>query len=235
MDKLIIFMPVYNEDLNIKETIEEWYPLTELGLDSKLLLIDDGSRDDSAKIIKDAQLSKENLILHEKSNSGHGATVRLGYQLALDLGADYIFQTDSDRQTSASEFLKFWEEREVHDAQLGVRGKRGDGIWRKFVSRVLSIINFFLFGEYIVDANVPFRLINKNTLEEHISHIPEDFRLSNVLLSVLLKKNKNSVDRKEISFKDREKGENSINFKNIFKEARTFLKQVRDFKRNYKS
>lgn len=40
------------------------------------------------------------------------------YNYAIKMGVDYIFQTDSDGQTNASEFEKFWEMRNDYDAIL---------------------------------------------------------------------------------------------------------------------
>lgn len=237
MDKLIIIMPVYNEAENIIKTVSDWYPLTELGNSSKLLLINDGSTDTSQEIIEELQLDHPNLLLHNKANGGHGHTVRLGYQLALDNAADYIFQTDSDGQTNPEEFYEFWQNRDKYNAILGNRRNREDGLYRKFVSLVLRVVNRFMFGVYLQDANVPFRLIQRETLEELLPHIPEDFRLSNVLLSVLLKNTKRNVKLIDISFKDRFAGTNSINFRTSFSEAVLFLKQVKELRRthtNYK-
>ena len=234
MDKLIIIMPVYNEAENIIQTVSDWYPLTDLGEDSKLLLINDGSNDASQEIIEQLQVNHPNLLLYSKDNGGHGQTVRLGYKLALDLGADYIFQTDSDGQTNPIEFQEFWEERKNYHAILGHRKNREDGLYRKFVSLVLRIVNRLLFGVYLQDANVPFRLIQRNTLEDLLPYIPVDFRLSNVLLAVLLKKTKKNVKLVNISFKDRVAGTNSINFRTSFSEAILFLKQVKEFKRKTK-
>jgi len=54
-----------------------------------------------------------------KGNEGHGATLLSGYRRALDGGADYIFQTDSDGQTLSGEFWEFWRNRAEYDARIG--------------------------------------------------------------------------------------------------------------------
>ena len=65
-----------------------------------------------------------------KPNGGHGATVLYGYHYALEHGADYIFQTDSDGQTLPSEFEAFWEQRSLYDMVIGWRKGREDGASR---------------------------------------------------------------------------------------------------------
>ncbi len=52
MDKLYIIMPAYNEQDNIVNVIDQWYPVVEkIGNDSKLVIIDDGSKDNTYKIM----------------------------------------------------------------------------------------------------------------------------------------------------------------------------------------
>jgi len=55
MDTLYIVIPAYNESENIKRTIEEWCPVVEKhngGGASRLVIINDGSRDDTVKVAK---------------------------------------------------------------------------------------------------------------------------------------------------------------------------------------
>ena len=103
-DKLYIVIPAYNEEENIEDVIREWYPNVLMGSEgSKLLVIDDGSRDGTADKLKKLQEEFPLLDVRHKQNSGHGPTILTGYRYAIDEGADYIFQTDSDGQTDPKE------------------------------------------------------------------------------------------------------------------------------------
>ena len=105
MDKLYIIIPAYNEQENIKRVINQWYPIVDkLQNDSKLVVIDDGSKDNTLKIIEDEAKNKEHLLAISKPNSGHGASILYGYKYAIKEGADFIFQTDADGQTLPEEF-----------------------------------------------------------------------------------------------------------------------------------
>ena len=54
MDKLYIIIPAYNEQDNIARVIEQWYPVVEkTGDGSRLVIIDDGSSDNTYKIISE--------------------------------------------------------------------------------------------------------------------------------------------------------------------------------------
>jgi glycosyltransferase involved in cell wall biosynthesis len=97
VDKLYIVIPAYNEEANIDEVIKSWYPIVEkVGNGSKLVIIDDGSKDSTYQIMKKHAQDLEGFEPITKPNGGHGATVLYGYHYALNAGADYIFQTDSD-------------------------------------------------------------------------------------------------------------------------------------------
>ena len=215
-DCLYIVMPVYNEEANIKKTIESWYPLTALGKDSKLLLIDDGSKDESVSIIEKMQETRPNLILIKKANSGHGPTVRLAYKEALDRGADYVFQPASDGQTLPEEFYLMWEAREAYRVQIGWRKSREDGFNRKLVSWVLRLVLLVFLGQKTKDPNTPFRLMSRDALALYLPLLPEDYNLPNALIAAYTNYTGLSHRYIPITFRPRQGGKNSINFKRIF-------------------
>lgn len=227
-NKLIIVIPAYNEQENIKSVISDWYPVVEkYGEDSQLVIIDDGSKDDTFEIMKKEVETRPQFKPITKTNSGHGATVLYGYNYALENGADYIFQTDSDGQTLPSEFEQFWNEKENYDMVIGWRNSREDGISRVFVTKILKLVIRMCFGVKAIDANTPFRIIKATTLREHIKDIPKNFNLSNVLLTVLLTKRKCEIKYIPITFRPRQGGVNSINIKKIFGIGKQAVKDFR--------
>ena len=231
MDTLYIVIPAYNESENIKRTIEEWCPVVEKhngGGASRLVIINDGSRDDTYEIASAECETHPLLTVLTKPNGGHGSTVLYGYRYALENGADYIFQTDSDGQTDPAEFEKFWQIREGSDAIFGNRTSRGDGFSRAVVEKVLCAVLWTYFHVSVPDANAPFRLMKASTLQKYIGLIPKDFNLSNVILSVIYAKKGCKVKYIPITFRPRQGGVNSINMKKIFGIGR---QAVRDFRK----
>lgn len=227
-EKLYIIIPAYNESANIEEVINDWIPLVDkIKNESKLIVINDGSRDNTLDILKGLEKKHKNLVVIDKENSGHGATILYGYKYALDNDADYIFQTDSDGQTLASEFDEFWKKRNEYDVIIGHRNKRKDGISRIFVTKVLKYVLRLIFKVSIKDSNCPYRLMKKECLKKYIDRIPKDYNLTNVLLSVLFVKNKENVLFIPITFRPRQGGENSINIRKITKIGK---KAIKDFK-----
>lgn len=225
MEKLYIVMPAYNEEANICNVVKEWYPVVEkIGNESRLVVVDDGSKDSTYRELQRLMAEYPLLVGLTKTNSGHGSTCLYAYQYAIEQGADYVFQTDSDGQTIASEFWDFWSARE-HAIVIGKRTARMDGFSRVVVTKVLKMVVWFVFGENIADANTPFRLMQADKLKLWLQQIPKDFFLANVMVSVLAKRS-GSMKWIPITFRQRQGGVNSINLKRISKIG---IKAVKDF------
>ena len=229
MDKLYIIIPAYNESENIRNVIDDWYPIIEFYNgegQSRLVIIDDGSKDDTYQIMQEYAKNHPLFIPLTKDNSGHGATVLYGYHYALENNANYIFQTDSDGQTLPSEFASFWNNRQKYNFIIGYRNHRQDGFSRVFVTKVLKFVIKICFHVNVTDANTPYRLMDAKSLSENIQYIPKDFNLSNVLLSIIYIKKQQKVHFIPITFRPRQGGVNSINLRKIFKIG---LQALKDF------
>ncbi len=228
MDKLYIIIPAYNEEENIEKVVKDWYlVIDKMNKGSRLVVIDDGSKDNTYKILKKLSNKYPKLISITKENEGHGATLLYGYRYAIKNKCDYIFQTDSDGQTSSKEFWSFWDERQDYDMIIGSRYHRQDGISRVIVTKFLRFIIYMKFHVWVEDANTPFRLMKASVLKSKIKLVPPKFHLSNVIISVIYKKYNLKVKYKRITFKPRQAGVNSINLKKIFKIG---LKSLHEFK-----
>lgn len=235
MDKLYIVIPAYNESANIASVIEEWYPVViKTGKNSRLVIVDDGSKDNTFSILSQYVQTREQLVPIQKENEGHGATVLFAYRYALEAGADYIFQTDSDGQTVPDEFWNFWEMRNQYDMIIGHRKGREDGFSRLMVTKVLKFVIAISFGVVVTDANTPFRLMKAETLKETLNLIPDKFNLSNVLISVIYAKQKRKVRSIPITFHARRGGTNSIHLPKIVHIGIQAIKDFRQISRQLK-
>ena len=234
-DSLYIVIPAYNEKDNIRQLIEDWYPVVEAtgNQNSRLIVVNDGSKDNTYEILQELAASRRLLQPLTKPNGGHGPTLIYGYNYALKNGADWIFQTDSDGQTNPKEFEEFWNLRKEYDAVLGNRqGTRQDGSSRKFVENTLRFILKLTFGVSVPDANAPFRLMKRSLVEKYLKKMPEDFNLPNVMLTTYFTYFHEKITFKVITFKPRQGGVNSINFKKIFKIGWKALGDFRNLKRH---
>ena len=241
MEKIYLVMPAYNEADNIEATLREWHPVVEKinnSGEAKALLIiaDDGSKDNTYK--KMLELSNSGKFPYfdplTKQNGGHGQTVLFLYRHALAQGADYIFQTDSDGQTNPDEFWELFKNRHAYDFQIGYRKGRQDGLSRVFVTKTLRLIVWIMFKEWVTDANTPFRLMHREKLQSIMNIIPEDYFLCNVAISAIAKKWNYNIKFYPITFKPRQGGINSINFKRIIKIGFKALKDFRTINKKAK-
>jgi dolichol-phosphate mannosyltransferase len=206
-ENVYIIIPAYNEEDTIESVISEWHPVVcQISSGSRLIIINDGSKDSTAQKVRNLESRCEYLTLVDKRNSGHGPSCLVGYKYALSRRADWVFQTDSDGQTLASEFESFWADRKKADFLIGYRTVRGDGVTRWLVSRALRLSILAIFRTYIRDSNVPFRLMKTSRLGRYLDIVPGDFFLANSLLTVLLAKGKENILWKQITFRSRQGG-----------------------------
>ena len=214
-------MPAYNEEANIQEVVSQWHSivmrLREEGVDAQLAVANDGSKDNTSEILHRIKINYPCLVPLDKANSGHGATLLYLYEYALEQGADYIFQTDSDGQTIPEEFFEMWRKRGAADFHIGHRIDRQDGLSRKMVTRVLRFVVYAIFHVWVRDANTPFRLMKADALKETLRFIPKDFFLTNVAISAIAVKEEKEIMWYPVTFRPRQGGVNSLNLKRIFK------------------
>lgn len=226
-------MPAYNEAENIEDVVKQWHPVVEkCGKDCRLVIANDGSKDNTYAIMQQLQIKYPQLVALDKPNSGHGATVLYLYRYAIENGAEYIFQTDSDGQTDPDEFWQMYENKEKYDFQIGTRGGRQDGVSRVFVTKTLRLVVWLMFHEWVKDANTPFRLMQVDKLKVIMDVIPSDYFLCNVAISAIAVKWNYKIGWYPITFKPRQGGVNSINMKRIFKIG---VKALSDFRTINKS
>lgn len=218
MEKLYIVMPAYNEEANIESVVKQWYPiLNGKSEDSKLVIADSGSSDQTHQILLDLQGEYTKLEILSETGRFHGPKLMALYNYAINQNADYIFQTDSDGQTDPSEFEEFWNARMENDAVIGYRPVRGYGASRAFVEKVVCMLLRIYFGVKVPDANAQFRLMKVSLVEKYLHELPEDYNLPNVMLTTYFSYYKENVTFKRISFKPRQGGKNSINLTKIVK------------------
>lgn len=217
MDSLYIVMPAYNEEANISEVVDSWYPLLDgKSKQSRLVIADSGSTDSTHKILISMQKEYPQLIILSNTLKQHGPKVIALYEYAIKNNVDYVFQTDSDGQTSPSEFHIFWKYRHKYSAIFGNRVNRQDGENRIFVEKIVCVLLKLFFGISIPDANAPFRLMKTTKLQKYLFRLPKDYNLPNIMVTTYFAYYSEKVVFRKISFKSRQGGINSINLLKIF-------------------
>ena len=209
---LYVVMPIYNEQSSIGAVVREWKEcLGQVAADHRILILNDGSKDGTAQVLADLAAATPGVEIINKPNSGHGRTCIMGYGEAMKRGANWIFQIDSDGQCDPQYFAAVWAKRTTHHAVFGKRMDRDDGFARKVISFFCRLATHIATGVPVRDPNVPYRLMRSEILAPAIADFPQDFGLSNILVSVVVQKGLgDKMGFVPIGFRDRTGGEPSV-------------------------
>lgn len=165
----IIVMPTYNEKENLERIAREV-----LALDPRLrlLVVDDNSPDGTGRIAD--RLAGETpdrvLVEHREGKQGLGSAYRHGFRVALDEGADCVFEMDADFSHNPAYVPEFLKAIERHDVVIGSRYVPGGGVknWgplRKAISRGGSAYARLLTGMKVRDTTSGFRCYRREVLD----------------------------------------------------------------------
>ncbi len=243
--RIAVVMPAYNESECIEKVINNWtdFLIKHFPNQSKLIVVNDGSKDNTGQIISELAQKNEYLIAVTQANGGHGKAVVRAYEEAISLNPEWVFQTDSDDQFVCEDVLSLWAKKDDSNFILGFRQQRFDAPFRLFVTRVLKASLYFIYGTSINDSNIPFRLIKTAYLKKLLAQLPIPTPFApNIFLSVLATKAGQSTFDLPITHKNRETGEVSIQKMKLlevcwqsFKELYTFRKELSSKVKNLKS
>ena len=209
-----IVMPAYNEEECIEDVVQMWTSfLTETfpNKPTKLIVINDGSKDKTKQILDAIAPRIPNLLVVHQPNGGHGNAVVNGYRKAVELESEYIFQTDSDDQFITEDVKKLWEKRNESAFILGYRQIRFDAFARLVITRILKTTLFLVYGTFINDSNIPFRLIKGSFLKKLLAQLPNPEPFApNIFLAVMARKAGQNTFDIPITHKERLTGTVSI-------------------------
>ncbi len=183
-EKLAVIIPVYNESEIVSVVINNWNEkLQKMNIDFNMFVYDDGSTDETYKIITKLSKDNKNIIAIHKKNEGHGPTISKAYkQISSSNSFDWIFQIDSDNELRCDNFEKLWDKRQKYDFLLGQRQERNQQWPRKILSFMSRVAVHFIFGKGIYDVNSPYRLMRVKSLQKCFSMIPANSFAPNVLI-----------------------------------------------------
>lgn len=162
---LSVFFPMYNESTNIAVTLERALAvIPRLGFaDFEILVIDDGSRDDSALVVRRAAQREPRIrLVSHPRNLGYGAALRTGFTSAR---GDVVFYTDSDLPIDLNELGRALPLLESVDLVIGYRRRRHDTPRRALYSKVYNLLMRILFGVRVRDVNFSFKLVRRRVLD----------------------------------------------------------------------
>ena len=127
MDSKLVIIPTYNEKENIEDIIRAVFSLEG---EFHVLVIDDGSPDGTAGIVKRLQLQQpERLHLLERSGKlGLGTAYLTGFRWSLDKGYDYVFEMDADFSHNPDDLLRLYSACAEHGADVAIGSRYCNGV-----------------------------------------------------------------------------------------------------------
>jgi len=184
MPGLSVFFPAYNDGGTIASLVITAVKVAPtLTSDYEVIVVNDGSTDDSAQILDElAKLYPGHLrVVHHPKNRGYGGVLRTGFATATK---DLIFYTDGDGQYDPAEMTVLWSKMtEDVDWVNGWKISRADPLHRIIIGRVYHHMVKVLFGLKVRDVDCDFRLMRRRIFD--VVHLEKD---SGVICLEMMKK-----------------------------------------------
>jgi len=167
ISELSLFFPAYNEEKNLKETVEEAIPvLKKIAQKYEVVIVNDGSEDQTGKVAAAlAQKYPFIKVINHSPNRGYGAALKSGM---YNSRFEWITFTDSDGQFDFSEITKFITKQKQTKADLviGYYLKRAVPVYRVLGSKVWELAVWLLFGLKVRDTDCAFKFFRKKVVDK---------------------------------------------------------------------
>jgi dolichol-phosphate mannosyltransferase len=223
LDKLVI-IPTYNEKENIEKIIRK---VMSLQGNFHLLIIDDGSPDGTAAIVKSLQHEfSERLFIEERSGKlGLGTAYIHGFKWALKRDYGYIFEMDADFSHNPDDLIRLYDAcKNGADLSVGSRYVRGGKVvnwpWdRIFISKGGALYTQMITWMPVKDPTAGFVCYSRKVLQtlplDEVKFVGYAFQIE---MKYRAWKNKFKISEVPIIFIDRKEGVSKMS-KGIVKEA----------------
>lgn len=166
--RLSIIIPVFNEQSTVRKVISQVYRADSCGLKKEVIIIDDGSWDQTPRLLEKEKFRGLNIISHKK-NRGKGWAIRNGLKSAT---GDIILIQDADLEYSPKDYPKLLAPF-LKDAALVVYGSRelsGEN-HHSYLSfhaggKMVTILTNLLYGSNLTDVPTGYKLFRKEVLNK---------------------------------------------------------------------
>lgn len=188
--KIVVVMPAYNAEKTLKKTYQD----IDKSLADQIILVDDGSHDNTVKIAK--RLGIKTLV--HPQNRGYGGNQKTCYTMALNEGADIVVMVHPDYQYDATlvdDLVKPIAKKRF-DVMLGSRIRTrqealdgGMPAYKYFGNRFLTLTQNIVLGQNLSEYHTGFRAFSKKVLKEVPFHrFSDDFVFDQQILISAIKK-----------------------------------------------
>ena len=159
--KTCVLVPAFREEKHIASVVREI-----LDYCPDVIVIDDGSPDETAKVAADAGA----VVLTHVRNQGKGAALQTGFDHAKANGFDLAITLDADGQHAPSDIPAFLAAYERTHSPVLVGNRMGDLAsmprLRRFVNRFMSGLLSGVMGQHVPDTQCGYRLYHRSAFPE---------------------------------------------------------------------
>ncbi|MBN1138564.1 MAG: glycosyltransferase family 2 protein [Anaerolineae bacterium] len=165
MPTISLVLPAHNEAENIEPVVTEAVPaLAAVSDDYEIIVVDDGSKDDTAGVARRLMETEPHLrLVQHPVNKGFGAAVLTGFTSATK---DWILYTDADRQFVLAELANFAPFTDKADLIAGYRAPRRDPFLRVLYGKGWSMLCTLFFGYTVRDVDCGFKLLRREIIDQ---------------------------------------------------------------------
>lgn len=227
---LSIVIPAYNEERRLPKTLEEIDKyLRRQNYDYEIIVVNDGSKDNTAQVVRDWTSVIQNLrLIDNKENNGKGFVARQGL---LEAKGEYRLFTDADNSTSINQIEKMWPEfKKGFDIVIGSRDIKGAVLDppQPFLRNVILGKGFKLFRKFVIglwriqDTQCGFKCFKKEAAERIFPKCKITRFAFDPEILVIAKKRGYKI--KEIPVLWKNDPESKVKFKSMLKMAADLIK-----------
>ncbi len=169
---LSVVIPAYNESKRLPQTLDEIRPwLSAQKFDYEVLVVDDGSLDDTAALCENYAKSWPELRCARRPHKGKGACVKFG---CLDAKGQNILVMDADHPTPIDTLDFMLPSMKSYDMIVGVRGFSGEegssGWGRRVIGLIQQLLSHLIvFRRSVADSQCGFKLFSRKCAREIFS------------------------------------------------------------------
>ncbi|MBU1599897.1 glycosyltransferase family 2 protein [bacterium] len=164
--KLSVVIPVYNEELTIKEVIDK---VMAVPIDKEIIVVDDGSTDRTPEILKESR-DKVTIIYNSLINIGKGAAIRIGFE---HIKGDVVIIQDGDLELDPSEYPRIvgpimeGKADVVYGSRfLGEKGRKETSLVNYLANKLLTFLTNVLYKTNITDMETAYKCFRADVIKK---------------------------------------------------------------------
>ena len=185
---LSVVVPAYNEQGAILETLAELHQALGTLEHYELIVVDDGSSDDTGELLEQARAKDKKLkLLRHARNQGYGAALKSGIRKA---NAEWVAITDADGTYPNDRLPELLAHAIEHEADMVVGSRTGEGVTYPLIRRIPKVFlkawAAWVANRPIPDINSGLRVMRRSVVERFFNILPRGFSFTTTITLAMM-------------------------------------------------